>query len=76
MTRHSIEVDARGLNCPLPILRLRSAVKAAKPGAAIRLLSTDPGSQCDVEAFCRQTGLQLVASAEQGGTYSYTIQSN
>lgn len=75
MKAHSIEVDARGLNCPLPILRLRSAVKAAKPDDAIRLLSTDPGSQRDVEAFCRQTGLRLIASAEQGGTYSYTIRS-
>jgi tRNA 2-thiouridine synthesizing protein A len=59
------EVDARGLNCPLPILRAKKALTDLTSGQVLRVISTDPGSQRDFSAFARQTGNELVA-VEQG----------
>jgi tRNA 2-thiouridine synthesizing protein A len=54
------EVDARGLNCPLPILRAKKALADLETGQVLKVVSTDPGSQRDFEAFARQTGHELV----------------
>src|SRR5690606_6828091 len=54
------EVDARGLNCPLPILRAKKALADLQSGQVLKVVSTDPGSQRDFEAFTRQTGHQLL----------------
>ena len=54
------DVDARGLNCPLPILRAKKALAALESGQVLKVVSTDPGSQRDFEAFARQTGHELV----------------
>ncbi len=56
------EVDARGLNCPLPILRAKKALSDLQSGQVLRVVATDPGSQRDFQAFSRQTGNELVAS--------------
>ncbi|MFP5460411.1 MAG: sulfurtransferase TusA family protein [Gammaproteobacteria bacterium] len=56
------EVDARGLNCPLPILRAKKALTDLESGQVLRVVATDPGSQRDFQAFARQTGNELVAS--------------
>ena len=56
------EVDARGLNCPLPILRAKKALNDLESGQVLRVVATDPGSQRDFQAFARQTGNELVAS--------------
>lgn len=58
------EVDARGLNCPLPILRTKKALSEMQSGQVLRILSTDPGSAKDFEAFARQTGNELLSQAE------------
>lgn len=58
------EVDARGLNCPLPILRAKKALSEVKAGQVVRVLATDPGSVKDFEAFARQTGNELMKQAE------------
>lgn len=55
------EVDARGLNCPLPILRAKKALAEMQAGQVLRVLATDPGSVKDFAAFARQTGNELVA---------------
>lgn len=55
------EVDARGLNCPLPILKAKKALADMASGQLLRVLTTDPGSVRDFQAFCRQTGNDLVA---------------
>ncbi len=54
------EVDARGLNCPLPILRAKKALSTLQSGQVLKVVSTDPGSTRDFEAFSRQTGNELL----------------
>lgn len=58
------EVDARGLNCPLPILRAKKALADMQTGMILRVLATDPGSVLDFQAFARQTGNDLVGKGE------------
>ncbi len=66
-------LDAKGLNCPLPILRAKKALKDIAVGEILQVHATDPGSVKDFEAFCRQTGHELVESLEAGGIYTYQI---
>jgi tRNA 2-thiouridine synthesizing protein A len=63
VTTHDKELDARGLNCPLPILRARKALNELASGQILRVVATDPGSTKDFEAFCRQTGNELLSHA-------------
>lgn len=58
------EVDARGLNCPLPILRAKKALAELQSGQALRIVATDPGSLRDFQAFARQSGNELVSQNE------------
>ena len=58
------EVDARGLNCPLPILRAKKALAEMQPGQVLHVLATDPGSSKDFAAFARQTGNELMSQAD------------
>jgi len=67
------EVDARGLNCPLPILRTKKALNDMASGQVLRVLATDPGSVRDFEAFAKQTGNQLLQFAEQDGVFSFLV---
>ena len=60
-TVHDKELDARGLNCPLPILRARKSLNEMAAGQVLRIVATDPGSVKDFEAFSRQTGNQLLS---------------
>jgi tRNA 2-thiouridine synthesizing protein A len=73
MSDKIIEVDARGLTCPLPILRLKKAIQTAATGQQVRLLSTDAGALKDVDSFCRQTGHVLLSSSEDGGAYCFAV---
>ena len=57
-------VDARGLRCPLPVLRLRREAEALAPGSVIELLATDPAARTDVPAFCAQKGWTLEGVTE------------
>ena len=66
-------IDTKGLNCPLPILRAKKALKEVAANGLMRVLSTDPGSVKDFEAFCRVTGNQLMESSEADGVYSFLI---
>ena len=66
-------LDAKGLNCPLPILRAKKALKGLPTGGTLEILATDPGATKDFEAFCRTTGNELVSSAEAGGVYTFVI---
>jgi tRNA 2-thiouridine synthesizing protein A len=58
------EVDARGLNCPLPILRAKKMLAEMSTGQVVRVLATDPGSVKDFQAFAKQTGNDLIAQGE------------
>jgi tRNA 2-thiouridine synthesizing protein A len=67
------EVDARGLNCPLPVLRTKKALNDMTSGQVLRILATDPGSVRDFEAFCRQTGNVLVQHGEEQGVFVFVL---
>lgn len=60
------EIDTRGLNCPLPILRAKKALTDLKSGQLLKVVATDPGSVRDFQAFARQTGNELVEQRQQG----------
>ena len=66
-------LDAKGLNCPLPILKARKALKDVPDSGTLEILATDPGSVADFEAFCRQTGNELVEHSEDEGVYRFLI---
>lgn len=66
-------LDTKGMNCPLPILKAKKAIKGLEPGETLQVLSTDPGSVKDFEAFCRSTGNELLESSEEGGVFTYMI---
>jgi tRNA 2-thiouridine synthesizing protein A len=59
------ELDARGLNCPLPILRTKKALAELQSGQVLKVLATDPGAVKDFQAFSRQTGHELVSHSEE-----------
>jgi tRNA 2-thiouridine synthesizing protein A len=67
------ELDARGLNCPLPILRSKKALTAMVSGQVLRVLSTDPGSVKDFDAFAKQTGNELLGSAEKDKVFEFYL---
>jgi len=66
-------LDAKGLNCPLPILRAKKALKDVAMGGTLEVLATDPGAVKDFEAFCRATGNELLASKVDGKIFSFVI---
>lgn len=67
------ELDARGLNCPLPILRAKKALNGMNSGQILHILATDPGAVKDFQAFAKQTGNQLLESNEANGEFSFLI---
>jgi tRNA 2-thiouridine synthesizing protein A len=73
MTPHDREVDARGLNCPLPILRTKKALNDMQSGQVVRILATDPASVRDFQAFSRQTGNDLVEHGEADGAFWFLM---
>jgi len=67
-------LDTKGLNCPLPILKTKKAIKGLESGQTLEVLATDPGSVKDFDAFCKSTGNKLVESGETDGVYSFIIE--
>ena len=65
------ELDARGLNCPLPILRTKKALAELQSGQVLKVLATDPGAVKDFEAFSRQTGHALVSQSEERKEFTF-----
>lgn len=76
MSDFTKELDASGLNCPMPILRAKKALKDLNSGDVLRIIATDPGSVKDFEAFAKQTGHQLLESTEEGGSFFYRLKKN
>ncbi len=66
-------LDARGLNCPLPILRTKKALSALSTGDTLAITSTDPGSLKDMQSFCNQTGNELVSSNANQGEFVFLV---
>jgi tRNA 2-thiouridine synthesizing protein A len=67
------EIDVKGLNCPLPILRTKKALAEMQSGQTLHVLATDPGSVKDFQAFARQTGNDLVASGQTDSVFEYVL---
>lgn len=67
------ELDATGLNCPLPILRAKKALSSMQSGKILRIVATDPGSVKDFESFAKQTGNQLLESGEEEGKFVFLL---
>lgn len=67
------ELDARGLSCPLPILRTKKTLAEMQSGQVLRILATDAGAVKDFHAFARQTGNELLASEEREGEFVFLI---
>jgi len=65
------ELDARGLNCPLPILKAKKALAEMNTGQVLRIIATDPGSVKDFQAFSKQTGNDLLSHAEANREYTF-----
>lgn len=67
------EIDTRGLNCPLPILKAKKALADMASGETLMVVSTDPGSVRDFKAFARQTGNELVEQQTQGSDFLHLL---
>lgn len=73
MAEFDQELDACGLNCPLPILRAKKALAGLESGQILRIIATDPGAVKDFEAFAKQTGNELLDSGEDNGKFSFRV---
>lgn len=69
-------LDAKGLSCPLPILKAKKALKGLPVGGTLEVLATDAGSVADFAAFCRTTGNELLESTTEDGVYKFLIKHN
>lgn len=69
-------LDAKGLSCPLPILKAKKALKGLPVGGTLEVLATDAGSVADFAAFCRTTGNELLESTTEDGVYKFLIKRN
>jgi TusA-related sulfurtransferase len=73
MATSQYDLDARGLNCPLPILKAKKALAEMASGELLRVVCTDPGSTRDFQAFARQTGNELVGQSTEGSEFVHLI---
>ena len=71
MADHTL--DAKGLNCPLPILKAKKALKQVPAGGTLEVLATDPGAVADFQAFCRQTGNELLETSNDEKVFRFLI---
>jgi tRNA 2-thiouridine synthesizing protein A len=70
----SLTIDTRGLNCPLPILKVRKAMRTVAPGVEVLVLATDPGAEADLHAYCAASGCAfLSAETLAEGAFAYVI---
>jgi tRNA 2-thiouridine synthesizing protein A len=71
--QHHKEIDTRGLNCPLPILRAKKALSDVQSGQVLKIVATDPGSVKDFETFAKQTDHALLEHAEANGEFTFYL---
>lgn len=74
MTEFTRELDTSGLNCPMPILRTKKALKDLQSGEILKVVATDPGTVKDMEAFAKQTGNALLEASTEGDSFIYRLQ--
>ena len=73
MSETDQELDARGLNCPLPILRAKKTLNGMSAGELLKIIATDPCSVKDFQAFATQTGNELMSSSEENGEFHFLL---
>ena len=71
--QNEFELDARGLNCPMPVIRVRKMLQRMYPGQILQVRTTDPGSFKDMKSYCNQTGDELLESREVEKEFHYII---
>ena len=76
MVNVDVELDCKGMYCPMPIVKLKKTTKNMESGQIVRLVATDPGSTRDVPAWAKKTGAEILESSEDGGEYVYIIKVN
>ena len=69
----ALELDCRGLSCPLPIIKTKRAIDALAPGEVLKMVATDPGSVNDMAAWVKKTGHEMVGSEEADGVFAFFI---
>ncbi len=69
----ALTIDAKGLACPLPVIRAKKGISSVEIGEVIEVVSTDPGSMADFQAWARSTGHELVSAQQDGSVYTYLI---
>jgi tRNA 2-thiouridine synthesizing protein A len=67
------QLDAKGLSCPMPVVKARLEIDKLAPGQVLEVIATDPGSVADFENWTRMSGHDLLTSGEQDGVYTYLI---
>ena len=67
------EIDVRGLQCPLPVLKARKRLLSIKHGETLRILATDPATAIDFPHYCAESGNQLVSQHEEAGIFIFII---
>ncbi|MEJ2403441.1 MAG: sulfurtransferase TusA family protein [Candidatus Thiodiazotropha sp.] len=73
MSENLHSLDARGLNCPLPILRTKKALAGMQTGEVLEIVASDPGSVKDLDSFCSQTGNEMLSSQSHNGEFQFRI---
>ena len=73
MQQIDARLDARGLNCPLPILKTRKAIGALEIGQVLEVVASDPGAIKDMDSFCKQTGNELIQNQSEQGDFTFLI---
>ncbi len=73
MVKVDVELDAKGMYCPMPIVKLKKATKTMEPGQVLKIVATDPGSVRDVPAWANKTGAEILETSEENGEYTFTI---
>ncbi|TRO51994.1 sulfurtransferase TusA family protein [Candidatus Bathyarchaeota archaeon] len=73
MVEVDVLLDAKGMYCPMPIVKLKKATKTMESGQVLKLVATDPGSTRDVPAWANKTGAEILESSEENGEYTFII---
>ncbi len=76
LIKADVELDARGLNCPMPILKAKKAIRDLQPGQVMHVVATDSGSANDFPLFCKQSGNELMESSHEDGEFHFYIRKN
>jgi tRNA 2-thiouridine synthesizing protein A len=73
MVKVDVELDAKGMYCPMPIVKLKKATKTMEPGQVLKIVATDPGSARDIPAWANKTGAEILETSEENGEYTFII---